>query len=418
MTIWDDRFEQHPLHESLEKLKALLQDIDMADVNEDVAVRISKLQRVSAFVLKSVDNVDPILVTPTMMNEVGNATASVVQHVENYRAQESAGYLDNAVTYADQLLDAISRWPSMADDLDQEGLREHITSFRRSSSQLLSNFRGEVSDALGELQGLRNEIEQQQSSIRNQIQDAQAAAQDVQTHTGALKAQVETVVTDLEQRLERQEEQHREDVQRLVDQAKSDFSKRLDEFADASATQREELREKSEGTIKALKQKELEASRLVSVIGREGAIGGFREYAVQQKKDADRWRWFAVGSLAGLVILALVSLLFPDLRIHSGPVTTKVVLSSALGLLAAFSAREAADHRRQEKVARRYEVELAAVDSYLELHPEKENLKAELARKYFGNIRGEEPGYEGVSPTSIREALRQMLADANRDAER
>jgi hypothetical protein len=137
-----------------------------------------------------------------------------------------------------------------------------------------------------------------------------------------------------------------------------------------------------------LEQARTEAAKILNVIGNIGATGNYKLVADENEKSANSLRNGAI-ALFLLLVAVVVSIAYN--AIHDGfrwdVATFRLISVLILSLPAAYLARESARHREVAERARRMELELASLDAFNALLPEQERtaIKAEMARKYFGN---------------------------------
>ena len=129
-----------------------------------------------------------------------------------------------------------------------------------------------------------------------------------------------------------------------------------------------------------------DAQTLVNTIGAIGTAGGYGRYADQQRRAADAWGIAAAASLALLAVVgALIIWATLGTELDWTQIGLRALVSIPLFVFFAFAARELTRHRRNEQDARRWELELAAIDPYLVLMGDEKQaeIKGQLALKMF-----------------------------------
>ena len=94
----------------------------------------------------------------------------------------------------------------------------------------------------------------------------------------------------------------------------------------------------------------------------------------------------------------------------------RILAAAALSYPATYAARESSKHRKLENLNRKAELELAAINPFIELLPEqkKQEIKEKLVEKYFGNNQNiisdlDEKGDENISIGTIERIVKTLL---------
>ena len=176
-------------------------------------------------------------------------------------------------------------------------------------------------------------------------------------------------------------ENNKNTFRKEIDDSKFEFRNEIDELKDT-------FKKGADETITILESKLKEAKKIVNVIGNVGVTGNYQNIANQNKSNANLWRWIAIGIMAtfsGLLIWTIIDLSKSDFDWHKS--ILRIIAAAALTYPATYAARESSRHRRLETLNRTAELELASVDTFIEMLDEskKQEIKAKLVEKYFGN---------------------------------
>lgn len=125
-----------------------------------------------------------------------------------------------------------------------------------------------------------------------------------------------------------------------------------------------------------------QAKTLADMTSRHAVAGEYGQWAAHQAKAAFRWTLLAVvigiGTVLGLVI-AISSASNDTLQF-----TLYKTSISIVGLIVAgYAARQASEHRREERTAKRLALDLAALGPFLEQVSDGEQLRLEVAKRVF-----------------------------------
>ncbi|MBD0328568.1 MAG: hypothetical protein ICV64_00470 [Thermoleophilia bacterium] len=403
MSTWDDRFREHPVHQALDRLDA---GLDGAKQHDAAALEaVTRLRRVADHVRGALAAVDPQLVSAHFLNELHSRIEGVASEVEYANEQEDAGLLQDADAQADALLDVATRVQRPADLSDVERIQEAATSFRRSVGQLLRSVEdsvGEIKQRVGQLRGevdaLTSQIEQQKGRIDSAIatydeqfrQGEEQRRQEFETTRDEAIGQIQDVVTASRKEVDAARRSREEKVRKELDDARSEMDAIVDELRTHVMERHDDFEEASAERTARLEKLKADAERLVGVIAVTGLTGGYQQVADREKKDADQWRWIAVGSLGFVVAFNTVLLALDLAGIRQETFSwehlpLRIFISLAALALAAFAGNESRKHRAAERDNRDMEVQLAALNPYLALFDDDEQreIKKEKFDRFF-----------------------------------
>jgi hypothetical protein len=129
-----------------------------------------------------------------------------------------------------------------------------------------------------------------------------------------------------------------------------------------------------------------EAEKIVGIISMKGLAHGYQKIANDEGKKAF---WWNIGSLISMVAVIVFGVIF--LLMHKGALewtalVSRIVLTGVGITLFTYCAKQATNHRNEERRNRKIELELASLDPYLkDLEPTKQKeVKQALVDKYFG----------------------------------
>ncbi len=182
--------------------------------------------------------------------------------------------------------------------------------------------------------------------------------------------------------------------------------------AHAESTQAN-LAEQAEEALADLRTQAEDAKTLAVALGAIGISGGHGQYAKEQKRSADFWRWVSVAALVGLVALAAGLLLtLPEGGIQWERFVAKILVSGPLIALAGYAAAQSGTHRRAEREARKVDLDLAALEPYLALFsPEKrDEIKEQIGLRVFGQpLAPDARDSERIGAGQLMEFLKDVL---------
>ena len=181
-------------------------------------------------------------------------------------------------------------------------------------------------------------------------------------------------------------------IKQSYETEKKNFRTEFDTIKESFNAEIEEIKQEIDTDtttlISDLNQKLDDAKKIVGVIGDVSVTGNYQQIANSNKKTADNLRFIAI-----TLMLILSGLLIYTIWDISGSTfdwtksLIRILAAAALSYPATYAARESSKHRRLEILNRKAELELAAINPFIELLPEnkKQEIKEKLVEKYFGN---------------------------------
>lgn len=417
MSQWTARIEDHA---AIQRASQVLQQLDnLTDALPDDAAVLGSYERLRTVVRavhERFDKMDPALVHPNALASVDQHLQQVANELSAFTSDKAPQRLENANSYADNLLSVIHLVPTPLNDADIEGLRDSVTSYRRTAGQLIRNLQDEASAA------------------RNKLQDLQGKIAEVNQEIGSQKARLDTAINQFQQQSAAAEEKRRTDfaeeqkqrtdaVQEAYEQHESASGAQLRQqqqdwrdALNASKADFQQLRdsiEESAGKLAAsLEEQQAIAEKIVGIISNTGMAGGYQRVANEERAHAKLWRLIAVGAMTGLIIFALLAFAYTlDTSFAWPGFAGRVFATLTFGVLAAYAAKQADEHLRVERNNRRVELEIASIDPYLASLPEEHrfDVKRKLAERHFGRY---EPSHASpTDPTSgtLKDVIKLIL---------
>jgi hypothetical protein len=177
-----------------------------------------------------------------------------------------------------------------------------------------------------------------------------------------------------------------------------------------------ELKTAYEKTAKSILDKiddhRKQVENLVGVIGNLGVTSGYQLVANSARNALYLWQFLTVAALGGLIYVAYVIAFTPP---HAGgdfmqSLATRIFLSVAVGVFAAYAASQADKSAITERKNRKLALELEAVGPYIApLPPEMQNkFRADLGERSFGVPDGDtkKPVEEAQSPATALDVIK------------
>jgi hypothetical protein len=315
------------------------------------------------------------------LNQINGSFQSVVNEITSFISNKNPAHIVNAANQIDQIiLPLLWSFSPRLHELDHNVISETVENIRSASLITIQNLKREETSLTEKISTLTQEIVTQQSKLETLSESI--AAQKAEAL--AVTAQVQKEYADTEAK------------------RNADFVNIIESFKEAFNSHQDESKIKATHLITALETSRDEAANIVQVVGNIGVTGNYQKIANSESKEANRWRWIAVGMFALGIGTAMATLW----KFWDVPFTPENAWSAIIRLLYAiaittpawYAAKESARHRTNADSARQTELELASLGPFIELMPteKKEAIREDLIKNYFG---------KGVTPHDVGDSI-------------
>jgi len=370
MSRWQNHLATHPIGPLIGEFPQLLVKAEVrAGVDSFAATELARLRKIIDRVTRGVDTAEPALIDPQLLTDLFSELETVHAVLGRYVVSGRAGDLETANEFATRLLARLPYIPAPPSLRELDDVRitvEEVQSLATSYIATLDDDRKELLRRLDFLQG-----------------EAQAAVRAVESE----RKRLENSFSSMSHQFLEQE------------------GARSSKFEDAQATRRElyeelktSITEQASGLIAYFRQQSdtesvrltelrTRAEEVVGAIAINGMAGGYKTIADREMRAARVWQLFTVASMLGLVWIAYGTAhgVQQQEEFHWGPFAVRVFIALAVGVLSAFTAKQASEHLAAERSNRKMQLELTALVPYLESLPENDQhrVKSELVARLF-----------------------------------
>lgn len=364
MAEYEDQFQQHPVHEVLDQLEAVLNQKLKHPLDGATPDHLDRLKQSVSFIRQRLEIASPVLNSAARLNGIIKGLQNALTEVNSFVANGNAAHLANASNQVDGPIAAAATLPSLPGESTSVKATDAV-SFKKVAEQIIDQLRSQV-----------EETAKSQEKFKNQAIELEEKAKAIQTQLDSVEVTATAKLEEIEATFNSEESERKSDFLKTQKERDQEFSNRLKKLEDSTAE-----------SIRAIDEKRKEAERIVQLVGNVGLTGNYKGAGAEEKKTADRLRsqalWCFIGTfvvMAGTLILTAIEGFNPWLAFFR--------MASALFLLipGTYAAKESARHRMLENRHRRAELELATIDAYLESLPEdkRSEIKAGLTPKFFG----------------------------------
>ncbi|MCR1785405.1 hypothetical protein KVF89_22890 [Nocardioides carbamazepini] len=363
---------------------------------------------------------EPTLVEPQAVNDLQSHLQSLHNSLTAYVAdpQGNQAHLAAAASHIPNLLQ-VARTHFLFTALDDpgRGVKAAATRYKNSLDAEVERLVQQIDDLQAELAAAKAERDQSDADARQRLDTLSHAIDTRAADIGALELKLQGQVDEQRTAFE-SDSQVREaafkksqlaaserDEARIAAAQKAEAARleaaieaeneRLAAADEATARAAARNESTSKELIAALESYRDQAKTLADMTSRHAVAGEYGEWASHQARAAFRWTILAVmigiGTVTGLII-AITSATDDTLQF-----TLYKTSISIVGLIVAgYAAKQASEHRREERTAKRLALDLAALGPFLEQVNDAEDLRLAVAKRVFAPEPGQPDDGEGT----------------------
>lgn len=401
-----EQYAAHAVWTTLEAVQALL-DTDLHPWDDASRYDVQRLHAIAEFVDGLRDS-EGVLVEPQALNDLQSHLQSLHNSLAAYSGNREAnrGHLSAAASHIPNLL-SVGRTYFIFDLPGDpgRGTKAAATRYKNALDAEVDRLTAQV-DALqaqlAEAQTVREENElaanQRLEELTNTIQ---GRGVDIDALAVKLQAQIDEQRTAFEADTTSRASAFKASLQAAADEeaariaaANEAENERLAAAEDSEAQARARHDSSAKELIGALEEYRDQAKNLADTTSRHAVAGEYGKWASHQATAAFRWTLLAVAIGIGTVIGLVVAIS------SAGDDTLQFTLYktsiSIVGLIVAgYAARQASEHRREERTAKRLALDLAALGPFLEQVTDAEELRQAVAKRVFAPDPGQADDGEG-----------------------
>lgn len=409
MNQWRKQYEDHPLHKELEAVNNLLKAKSLKTTDETILDSFNRLVVVVRTFSGFVRSLNPECTVKEFLDNLHAPLSQLRPQLENFINSENASHLQNANNQADQL---VQRMPPFAlpetaalhaDAVNAlttavEGLIASLTDQSKSTSDELQKLRSDAKASDERLAQLDKTIETQKARLDTAIAEFQKQFSETEA---TRRKQIEATEQNFKTQFDQFKEKITNDINILIDAQKTEMSN--------LSTQ---LNESGKKIISDMESKKDAAAKVLDVSTNVAVSGGYGKYAAQEKVAAEVLRVIALIFMCALIYGAYKTI---EVALHVTSIDWKLlsiraITTFTLAIPAFYAVRESNKHRIAEHRYRKMQLELAAIDPYLELldKEKREQIKVKLSERFFAQPEISD-STAGVDAGSLLDIIKQVI---------
>jgi len=355
---------------------------------------IRRARRIIDEFASRVKKADPERVPASALDNVASYLDQLIPQIEAFISNSDVGHLAQADIHADGIVATMGYIPALPAKQDASITLDAAKDYARRVQTLEQT----VSTSLN---ALEQEIETEGSANKDAAAALDAKLSEITTAAdeklGELRSDVDQQKIRLDEALNNQQTTFAElqkgwlkdfaDAEKSRDEA---FRERTQAAISGAQKDIQEFKETAQDFVDHLEAEEERAKQIVGVTAASVVVGAYRDTAERERRQADRWRWLAIGVFVVLVIVSPFAVLRNAPGAESSTADIVTYVTSRLPLFLAvsipvYATRQSAEHRRREERHEQRALELTSFQPFIASLPldSQQRLIEEAQRRFF-----------------------------------
>lgn len=396
-------FEKHQVFEKLDQISSRIEEKELREL---IGVdSINFFETAIGYLKDRLKLTIPTIVQESELTNISKEIENSLTQINSFVGNKNTGHITNATNH---LYTATSRvrnlpLPFAKNDFN---FSKNIANFEKITKEKYVLLETENKELKKQFDALTKKLEETDKALENVNTTLKQKELEIQNLNKSFQTNFETIKTSATQNYEQDRKTFR---------AEFDTSKKT--LADEVERLKSEINTGTDQIIKDLEAKLEEAKKIVGVVSDKAVTGNYQKVANSHKATADVFRGIAI-----ILMIGLSGILIYTIWDISGDTfdwtksLIRILAAAALSYPATYAARESSKHRKLEVLNRKAELELTAINPFIELLPEpkKQAIKEKLVEKYFGNSGHllndlDDKKEEDVSVSSIERIIKTLI---------
>jgi hypothetical protein len=396
-------FENHQVFEKLDQISSRIEEKELRKL---IGVDgINFFETAISYLKDRLKLTIPTIVQEAELTNISKEIENSLTQINAFVGNKNTGHITNATNH---LYTATSRGRNLPLPFTTNGFdfSKNIVNFEKITKEKYDQLETENKELKKQFDALSKKLEETDKALENVNTTLKQKELKIQNLNKSFQTNFETIKTSATQNYE----QDRKTFRAEFEKSKKALAKEVEDL-------KSEINTGTGQIIKDLEAKLEEAKKIVGVVSDKAVTGNYQKVANSHKTTADVFRVIAI-----ILMICLSGILIYTIWDISGEnfdwtkSLIRILAAAALSYPATYAARESSKHRKLEVLNRKAELELTAINPFIELLPEtqKQTIKEKLVEKYFGNSGNlmndlDDKKEEDVSLSSIERIMKMLL---------
>jgi DNA repair exonuclease SbcCD ATPase subunit len=396
-------FENHQVFEKLDQISSRIEEKELRKL---IGVDgINFFETAISYLKDRLKLTIPTIVQEAELTNISKEIENSLTQINSFVGNKNTGHITNATNH---LYTATSR------------VRNLPLPFAKNDfnfSKNIANFEKITKEKYDQLETENKELKEQFDALSKKLKETDEALENVNKTLEEKELKIKDLNESFQKEFDRIKTSETQKYKQDREAFRVDFDKFKETLAEEVKKLKSEINTGTDQIIKDLEAKLEEAKKIVGVVSDKAVTGNYQKVANSHKTTADVFRVIAI-----ILMICLSGILIYTIWDISGEnfdwtkSLIRILAAAALSYPATYAARESSKHRKLEVLNRKAELELTAINPFIELLPEtqKQTIKEKLVEKYFGNSGNlmndlEDKKEEDVSLSSIERIMKMLL---------
>jgi hypothetical protein len=409
MNQWRKQYEEHALHKELAAINSSIETASLKTTDAATLDAFNRLVVVIHCFNAFVRALSPECTIKSYLDTLAAPLAQIRPQLDAFLKDENVAHLQNANNQADQLVQKMPPF-NLPDSAAQqaesigtlvkasEGLVQSVSEQSKKAQEVIAKVQSQSDSSLQRLAQLEQTIEAQKGRLDKAIADFQKQFSDSEA---TRRQEIQTTEGNFNKQFHQFKDKIEAEIRSLIDAQKAALS---------AVTQ--ELKTSADKVLHQMNEKKDAAAKVLNVSTNVAVSGSYGKYAHQEKVAAEIFRGVALVFMGALIFGAYktIEVALTLQTIDWKLLAIRAITTFTLALPAFYAVRESNKHRITESRYRRMQLELAAIDPYLELleKSQRDEIKTKLSERFFAQPELKDET-RNVDAGSLLDILKQVL---------
>lgn len=387
---WEDDHREDGLWAVVEEAQSVLEENVRTEELDTSDSRVQRLRSILSVLIGHRDHPD-VLITPSARKNVGKVVESITSQLPGIEGIYKAP-AGGTVSKFEELARNLRSWPQRG-SVKLVGLTQQVqhlegtlTSFKESASENIEELVKERDSAA---HTLRADHAKTLEALREEIGQLSSEVQELRNSSESVGATLSEAEGRIEETMKSQKSEFQTERQARTDE----FEEIMQGQVDAWQESYNESREQTDTLVASIESKNKDAEAILGTLAQRSTAENYGKWAKQQRRAAGWWSATAVflfALAAGVFIESTFQFftspsVIPSTESLWGEVVTRLGMTAVVLAGALYAAKEAGQHRKEERQAKARELVLTTMDPFLvNIHEDvRELIRSEAARSIF-----------------------------------